>query len=435
MKQAKHRRGILALMLSLVFTLSLLTACGGSNDSSKGGGSEDSSSSSEDSSSSSEDSSSSSEDNGIVGLWESEEWGGICLELLDDGTGTIYTYSDMGDLTYEWDGKTLTLITVDEDDGELEETTGELQADGSIGIMGLGHFFPVEERSYGPDMAGSSFMEAGGMEGELEGDWIHSSGHRMLTFDGSGSVTFHETFEGGSSSSSSGWYSYDGQTVTVDTSAGIAEGYIDSMGDLIIEIDGEGGWYSRGDSSQLTYPDITGPEAELVGQWVNSTTGDSVEFTSDGSAVYAIGGSFGVASPFTFDGETVTFSDYTGYVDGDGDLIVNGLDGWFSRGESSGSGGSSGDSGSGDSGYALDGAYDNDDMSYSIVFYPDGTFILSNVEDSVECTYTLYDDGTLSIYIPGDGAAEGEYDFSENVVYIDGMSGHFYEVSEAWYTP
>ena len=313
MKQAKHRRGILALMLSLVFTLSLLTACGGGGDSSDKGSSSESG-----------------EDNGVVGLWESEDWGGICLELLDDGTGTIYTYSDMGDLTYEWDGETLTILREDED-GELKEVTGELQKDGSIGIMGLGYFFPVEERSYGPDMAGSSFMEVGGMEGELEGDWIHSSGNRMLTFDGSGSVTFHETFEGGSSSSSSGWYSYDGETVTVDTSAGIAEGYIDSMGDLIIEIDGEGGWYSPGDSSQLTYPDITGPEAELVGEWANSSTGDSVEFTSDGSVVYAIGGSFGVASPFTFDGETVTFSDYTGYIDSEGDLIVEGLDGWFSR--------------------------------------------------------------------------------------------------------
>ena len=70
------------------------------------------------------------------------------------------------------------------------------------------------------------------MEGELEGDWIHSSGNRMLTFDGRGSVTFQETYEGGSSSSSSGWYSYDGETVTVDTSAGIAEGYIDSVDNL-----------------------------------------------------------------------------------------------------------------------------------------------------------------------------------------------------------
>ena len=414
MKQAKHRRGILALMLSLVFTLSLLSGCGGGGDSSDKGSSSESG-----------------EDNGVVGLWESEDWGGICLELLDDGTGTIYTYSDMGDLTYEWDGKTLTLITVDEDDGELEETTGELQADGSIGIMGLGYFFPVEERSYGPDMAGSSFMEAGGMEGELEGDWIHSSGNRMLTFDGSGSVTFHETFEGGSSSSSSGWYSYDGQTVTVDTSAGIAEGYIDSMGDLIIEIDGEGGWYSPGDSSQLTYPDITGPEAELVGQWANSSTGDSVEFTSDGSVVYAIGGSFGVASPFTFDGETVTFSDYTGYIDSEGDLIVEGLDGWFSRTESSSSGG---ESDSGDSSYSLGGAYDNDEAEVSIVFYSDGTVTISDFNTAQDGIYTV--DGSY-VWLEMDGTIyyEGYYDASSDIFTLDGLVGEFYAVDDAWYTP
>lgn len=52
MKQAKHRRGILALMLSLVFTLSLLTACGGGSDSSDKGSSSESG-----------------EDNGVVGLW------------------------------------------------------------------------------------------------------------------------------------------------------------------------------------------------------------------------------------------------------------------------------------------------------------------------------------------------------------------------------
>lgn len=223
-------RIMLSLALALLLALCLLSACGdtGSDKASDSGGDL-------------------ADDNGVVGLWESEEWGGICLELLDDGTGTMYTYSDMGDITYSWDGEVLTLMNENED-GEPEEITGELQKDGSIGIMGLGYFFPVEERSYGPDMDGSSFMEAGGMESELEGDWIHTSGNRMLTFDGSGSLTFQEMYEGGSSSSSSGWYSYDGETVTVDTSAGISEGYIDDEGDLIIEIDGEGGWYSRGDS-------------------------------------------------------------------------------------------------------------------------------------------------------------------------------------------
>lgn len=414
MKQAKHRRGILALMLSLVFTLSLLTACGGGGDSSKGDSSKGGGS----------------EDNGVVGLWESEDWGGICLELLDDGTGRIYTYSDMGDIIYSWDGEVLTLMNENED-GELEEVTGELQEDGSLGIMGLGYFFPVEERSYGPDMAGSSFMEAGGMEGELEGDWIHSSGNRMLTFDGSGSVTFHETFEGGSSSSSSGWYSYDGQTVTVDTSAGIAEGYIDSMGDLIIEIDGEGGWYSPGDSSQLTYPDITGPEAEMVGYWRNDTTGDYVEFTSDGSVVYSIGGGIGFASPFTFDGETVTFSDYTGYIDGDGDLIVEGLDGWFSRTESSSSGG---ESDSGDSSYSLGGAYDNDDAEVSIVFYSDGTVTISDYNTAQDGIYTV-DGSYVWLEMEGTVQYEGYYDASRDIFTLDGLLGEFYAVYDPWYTP
>ena len=217
---------------------------------------------------------------------------------------------------------------------------------------------------------------------------------------------------------------------------GTGSPYIDGEGDLIIEIQGEGGWYTQGDSSQLSYPDITGPEAELVDEWINSSTGDLVEFRSDGSVVYSIDGSVGASSSFTFDGEAVTFSDYTGHIDGDGDLIVDGLDGWFSRSGSSASEYSSdNDYSASDSSYALEGAYDNDEMSYSIVFYSDGTFTLSSMEDSVECTYTLYDDGTLYIYIPGEGETEGQYDFSENRVYIDGMSGCFEEVSEPWYTP
>ena len=419
----------LSLALALLLALCLLTACGdtGSDKASDSGGDTGSDKASD-------SGGDLADDDGVVGLWESEEWGGICLELLDDGTGTIYTYSDMGDITYSWDGEVLTLMNENED-GELEEITGELQKDGSIGIMGLGYFFPVEERSYGPDMDGSSFMEAGGMESELEGDWIHTSGNRMLTFDGSGSLTFQEMYEGGSSSSSSGWYSYDGVTVTVDTSAGISEGYIDDEGDLIIEIDGEGGWYSRGDSSQLTYPDITGPEAEMVGQWVNSYTGDSVEFTRDGSVVYSIGGGFGVASPFTFDGETVTFSDYTGYIDGDGDLIVEGLDGWFSRTNSSGDDGGSDDNDDGGSGvYSLGGAYDNDEAEVSIVFYSDGTITISDFDTTQDGIYTV-DGSYVWLEMEGTVQYEGYYDPFADIFALDGLDGEFYAVDDPWYTP
>lgn len=63
----------LSLALALLLALCLLTACGdtGSDKASDSGGDL-------------------ADDDGVVGLWESEDWGGICIELLDDGTGTIY---------------------------------------------------------------------------------------------------------------------------------------------------------------------------------------------------------------------------------------------------------------------------------------------------------------------------------------------------------
>ena len=364
-----------------------------------------------------------------MGLWESEDWGGICIELLDDGTGTIYTYSDAAGIAYEWDGKTLNITGEDD-----SETTGELQEDGSIGIMGLGYFYKVEERSYGPDMGGSSWTETGGMESELEGDWIHSSSNLMLSFDGRASVTFQDMTDGGGYAGS-GWYSYDGETVTVDLSEGIFEGYIDRDGDLIIEIRGEGGWYSRGDSSELRYPDVTGPEAELVGYWKNDSTGDYIEFCSDGSVVYSIDGGIGLSSPFTFDGETVTFGRFTGYMDSFGDIVLDGVDHWFSLSEQEEEDGDEDyDDGYDDDGYTLGGAYDNDDAEMSMVFYTDGTATVSDFYSSESATYTV-DGDCLVVEFDSGGYYEAYYDSSDDTFQVDGLDGWFYYVGDAWYTP
>ena len=415
----QNTRGIFALILALAFTLSLLAGCGGKDD------------------------------DEIIGFWESDAWGGVCLELREDGVGKIYTATDEGEIVYEWDGKTLTLRAEDSD-GETEEITGEMQEDGSIGIMGLGYFFKVDQRSYGPDMESPNDDDDGdddgyGMEAELEGDWIHSSGHLMLTFDGEGYVDFQD-YSGESGydySGSSGPYTYDGETVILELPDGPFEGYIDDDGDLIIEIRGEGGWYSRGDSSQVGPPDISGPAAELVGDWENSETGDTVGFYSDGSVSYYIGGSIGFSTSFSYDGETVTFSDYTGYIDSYGDLIVEGVDHWFSRADSSGDDGGSNDNDDGGSndnddggsgGYSLSGAYDNDEVDISIVFSSDGTVTISDFDTTQDGTYTV-DGDYIYMEMEGNIPYEGWYDSSDDTFTVDGLDGHFYWVSSPWYTP
>lgn len=322
----KKKLRLLCILMVLVLSLGLLSACGGE------------------------------EPVSLVGNWDCDDYE-TSLVFYDDGTADMSDYYDYAVVDYEWDGETLTLSY----DGDTLQ--GVLGEDGSLVVDGDIVFVRVEAITYYPADPGD------------EGD----------------------------------------EPVRYDMT--------DSAWDV------EGGWYSRGDSSQLTYPDITGPEAEMVGQWVNSYTGDSVEFTRDGSVVYSIGGGFGVASPFTFDGETVTFSDYTGYIDGDGDLIVEGLDGWFSRSESSG-----GDSGSGDSGYALGGAYDNDDAEMSIVFHSDGTATVSDFYSSEDATYTV-DGDYLVVEFDSGGYYEAYYDSSDDTFQVDGLDGWFYYVGEAWYTP
>ena len=77
--------------------------------------------------------------------------------------------------------------------------------------------------------------------------------------------------------------------------------------------------------------EITGPAADLVGEWRNDGTGDAITFNIDGSVGYSIDGTMGLASPFEHDGEEVSFSDYTGRLDEAGNMILDGVDHWFTR--------------------------------------------------------------------------------------------------------
>lgn len=87
-----------------------------------------------------------------------------------------------------------------------------------------------------------------------------------------------------------------------------------------------------------------------------------------------------------------------------------------------------------DGGEELAGAYDNDDEEMSIVFYSDGTVVMSDFEFSDEGTYTVDGDYILMEF-EGQFPYEAYYDSSDDSFQVDGLDGWFYYVDEAWYTP
>lgn len=87
-----------------------------------------------------------------------------------------------------------------------------------------------------------------------------------------------------------------------------------------------------------------------------------------------------------------------------------------------------------DGGWGLASAYDNDDEEMSIVFYSDGTVVMSDFEFSDEGTYTVDGDYILMEF-EGQFPYEAYYDSSDDSFQVDGLDGWFYYVDEAWYTP
>ena len=242
----------------------------------------------------------------------------------EDGTGAQTSPWSSIDFTYTWDGETLTIAT------DWITIEGSLDADGNLVIDG-DVLTRVETATYVPG------MYSGGMESELEGEWIHESGYILLSFDGKDGVSYQVTNDE-DNLFGAGTYSYDGTTLTISLMGDGDEvedhvGYLDEEGNIVIVLWGEEGRFARGDRSQLAYPvvEITGPAANLVGEWRNDATGDSVTFSIDGSVGYFIGGAMGMASPFEHDGEAVSFSDYTGRLDEAGNMILDGVEHYFTR--------------------------------------------------------------------------------------------------------
>lgn len=155
-----------------------------------------------------------------------------------------------------------------------------------------------------------------------------------------------------------------------------------------------------------------------------STEGGPFSYTWDGSYGEISGGGSSLEMIYDEDGFFVEFNDGTyhefTYI-GEADLNLLVESGYYDDDDDNG-------------GWGLAGAYDNDDEEMSIVFYSDGTVVMSDFEFSDEGTYTVDGDYILMEF-EGQFPYEAYYDSSDDSFQVDGLDGWFYYVDEAWYTP
>ena len=234
-------------------------------------------------------------------------------------------------------------------------------------------------------------------------------------------------------------YEWDGETLTVDYDGEILEGFLDDDGNLVLDGDAvfvrveDISYYPSEDSEPARF-DMTDTAWDAEGIIYN--------FYSDGTLI--VDGEYlgnydwdGYSGTLYIDGSSTTIS-YDGediYIAGeDGELYL--MD-YYSAADydlydEMVGGDDNGDED--DGGEELGGAYDNDDEEMSIVFYSDGTVVMSDFEFSDEGTYTVDGDYILMEF-EGQFPYEAYYDSSDDSFQVDGLDGWFYYVDEAWYTP
>ena len=357
--------------------------------------------------------------------------------FYDDGTGEQYDQWDAIPFAYEWDGENLTIST------DWMDIEGHMDEEGNLSMDGF-MLVQVDEPSFYPG------MNAGGMESEIEGEWVHVSEDIVLTFDGIYTAGYSKPDIFGS-----GTYSYDGEKVIVsfmndDDEVEDFEGYLDGDGDLIIDIWGEGGYYvwTDPDSSEVD-ADIT----EILGKWSHSESGEYVIFDDDGTVRFILGDISGYVYPFTYDGDTVEFDDYTGHFDGDGDLIIHGIEGYFIHEDIAEDSDSQDYSESHSGSYETDDGkvtwelkmdidlseyfpfdgmlFDNDTEELCLTFRDNGYGILHYGESLYGGMYVL--DGDELSLENQDEIISGIYDPEENIITIEGIEGYFYLTDRSSY--
>ncbi len=238
-------------------------------------------------------------------------------------------------------------------------------------------------------------------------------------------------------------YTWDGTTVvlTFEEYDITTEGTIDSDGYLICDDDL---FVETVSASYYPGSESGGMESDLAGSWTHSSEEIYLDFDGVDTVVYDRPESSGMGS-YSYDGDTLIISvygdsgdveDYEGYIDDDGDIII---DLWGTGGYFTFVGGSD-DTASDDSGdgsyFSLEAAFDNDEALISVQFYIDDTCVISDAYESYDSDYVIYEDGSLYIdSYDGTVSVSGYFDYDEYTFYLDDYDGEFYEVDAAFYTP
>ncbi len=250
----------------------------------------------------------------VAGIWKNAEndyWfdcsGGLLFSIYD-GEGLLI---DCG--TYDSFWETL--------NGQNDQSYGVWQEDGSVIIDGFDGVFQPEQTldvipgdiPGGIPCEGTPAEGASGKVSEYRGEWENDTTSCSL-----------EINRGGINIYTGSSYSSNSYTVTDEGALELSDGTmirIQDDGGLIM--DGYSGVFYRAGEMENAY-------APYLGQWFNDETRQSIWLQDGGGYAYSSGESgFGASVWSVTDIGTLNIGGDAAYIDGDGNLVIEGQDGVF----------------------------------------------------------------------------------------------------------
>ncbi len=256
----------------------------------------------------------------ILGSWDDDE-DQLSLCFFDDGTVLLSDMYEVYESEYEWDGAMVQIvdpISGDTMTALMVDVDGEDCLD--FGDDYDGYYYRVDEMFYLPpdgdapeapedsDDTGIEPVEISGTAWEVEGNTYSFYSDGILYVDSG----IYGTYS---------WDGLDGRLSVDDLPVPI------EAGDGCLWIEGEHGTAYRMEYAGDAEEGIAAA-LDILGDWNSVQTDDTITFDTDGEVSFRINGAYG-GGTFDFDGTDVEFAGYTGYIDEEGDLVIDGIDGWF----------------------------------------------------------------------------------------------------------